>query len=160
MSTDRIEKQIVLKAPRARVWQALTDSAEFGEWFGARMDGPFVAGSRVTGRITIKGYEHVTMDLHIERIEPQHTFSYRWHPHAVEPATDYSHEPMTLVEFQLQDVSDGTRLTIVESGFDRIPLERRALAYRMNDGGWSSQAGNLERYLSTHSVPASGGHGR
>jgi uncharacterized protein YndB with AHSA1/START domain len=160
MSTDRIEKQIVLRAPRARVWQALTDSGEFGEWFGARLEGPFVAGGRVTGRITIKGYEHVPMNLHIERVEPQHTFSYRWHPYAIEPETDYSHEPMTLVEFQLQDVPEGTRLSIVESGFDRIPLERRATAYRMNDGGWAAQAVNIERYLSARSVPASGGPGR
>jgi uncharacterized protein YndB with AHSA1/START domain len=160
MSTDRIEKEILLRAPRSRVWRALTNSGEFGEWFGAKMDGQFAPGARVTGRITIKGYEHVPMDMVIDRLEPEHTFSYRWHPHAVEPKTDYSEEPMTLVEFQLQDVPDGTRLTVVESGFDRIPPERRATAYRMNEGGWTSQLKNIERYLTGHPAQAPAGHNR
>ncbi len=147
MSTDRIEKDIVLKAPRNRVWRALTSSHEFGEWFGAKLDSSFVPGAKVGGRITIKGYEHVSMELLIERVEPEHLFSYRWHPYAVEPGVDYSHEPMTLVEFQLHDVPDGTRLSVVESGFDRIPAERRATAFRMNEGGWKAQMGNVERYL-------------
>ena len=160
MSTDRIEKQIVLRAPRSRVWRALTSSGEFGDWFGARLEGTFAPGARVTGQITIKGYEHVPMELHIDRVEPEHTFSYRWHPYAVEPKTDYSEEPMTLVEFQLQDVPDGTRLTVVESGFDRIPIERRATAYRMNDGGWKGQLTNIERYLAGRTTSVPEGHVR
>lgn len=147
MSTDRIEKDIVLKAPRTRVWRALTSSQEFGEWFGAKIEGPFVPGAKVLGRITTKGYDHLSMEILIERVEPEHLFSYRWHPYAVDPDVDYSHEPMTLVEFQLHDVPDGTRLNVVESGFDRIPAERRATAFRMNEGGWTAQMGNIERYL-------------
>ena len=160
MSTDRIEKQIVLRAPRSRVWRALTNSGEFGDWFGARLEGHFVPGARVTGRITIKGYEHVPMDIHIERVEPEQLFSYRWHPYAIEPKTDYSKEPMTLVEFQLHEVPDGTRLTVVESGFDRIPIERRATAFRMNEGGWAAQLTNIERYLAARTTSASGSHSR
>jgi uncharacterized protein YndB with AHSA1/START domain len=147
MSTDRIEKQIVLKAPRSRVWRALTSSQEFGEWFGARMDGPFLPGAKVGGRITTTGYDHLQMEIVIERVEPEHLFSYRWHPYAVDPDVDYSSEPMTLVELQLHDVPDGTRLSVVESGFDRVPAERRAMAFRMNEGGWAAQMANIERYL-------------
>jgi uncharacterized protein YndB with AHSA1/START domain len=147
MSTDRIEKQIVLKAPRSRVWRALTSSQEFGEWFGARLDGAFAPGAKVAGRITTKGYDHLQMEIVIERVEPEHLFSYRWHPYAVDPDVDYSSEPMTLVEFQLHDVPEGTRLSVVESGFDRIPAERRATAFRMNEGGWAAQLANIERYL-------------
>jgi uncharacterized protein YndB with AHSA1/START domain len=124
------------------------------------MDGQFTPGARVTGQITIKGYEHVPMDIVIDRVEPEHTFSYRWHPYAVEPKTDYSDEPRTLVEFQLHDVPEGTRLTVVESGFDRIPAERRATAFRMNDGGWTGQIKNIERYLAGHPAQAPAGHHR
>ncbi|MGH9385759.1 MAG: SRPBCC family protein [Vicinamibacterales bacterium] len=147
MSTDRIEKEIVLRAPRSQVWRALTKAEEFGEWFGARLQGAFTPGARVSGRITIKGYDHLTMEIVIDRVEPEHLFSYRWHPYAVDPAVDYSHEPMTLVEFQLHEVPDGTRLTVVESGFDRIPADRRATAFRMNEGGWTAQMKNIERYV-------------
>jgi uncharacterized protein YndB with AHSA1/START domain len=147
MSTDRIEKQIVLKAPRSRVWRALTSSQEFGEWFGARLEGSFVPGAKVGGRITTKGYDHLQMEIVIERVEPEHLFSYRWHPYAVDPDVNYSSEPMTLVEFQLHDVNEGTRLSVVESGFDRIPAERRATAFRMNEGGWAAQMANIERYV-------------
>jgi uncharacterized protein YndB with AHSA1/START domain len=160
MSTDRIEKQIVLHAPRSRVWRALTSSQEFGDWFGAKMEGTFAPGARVTGRITIKGYENLPMEIHIDRVEPEHHFSYKWHPYAIDPKTDYSKEPMTLVEFQLQEVPDGTQLTVVESGFDRIPLERRATAYRMNDGGWKGQIANIERYLADRATSAPESHAR
>ena len=147
MNTDRIEKTIVLRAPRAMVWRALTIAEEFGAWFGARMTGTFTAGARVTGRITTPGYDHLTMEIVIERVEPERVFSYRWHPFAIDPAVDYSAEPMPLCEFPLEEVAEGTRLTVVESGFDRLPAERRDLAFRMNDGGWAAQLTNIARHL-------------
>ena len=146
--TDRIEKTVVLKAKRSRVWRALASPREFGTWFGARLEGQeFVPSARVRGPITIPGYEHVVLDLTVEKVEPERLFSYRWHPYAVEPGVDYSSEPTTLVEFRLDDVPDGTRLTVVESGFDRIPLARRAEAFRMNEGGWTGQLKNIERHV-------------
>jgi len=148
-TTDRIQKEISLQAPRARVWRALTDAAEFGSWFGVRLDGAIAAGKAVRGRITIPGYEHVTMEMTIERIEPERLFSYRWHPYAVDPAVDYSAEPTTLVEFRLEEVGESTRLTVVESGFDRIPAQRRDEAFRMNDGGWTGQIENIRRHVET-----------
>jgi len=146
-TTDRIEKEIVMKAPRPRVWRALTDPAEFGRWFGAEMKDTFAPGARAQGRITHPGYEHLTLDMTVERMEPERFFSWRWHPYAVDPGQDYSSEPTTLVECELTDVPEGTRLRIVESGFDRIPLPRRAEAYRMNSQGWSAQAQNIAKYL-------------
>ena len=147
-STDRIEKEILIRAPRARVWRALVDTAEFGRWFGVRLgDGRFRPGSRVRGPVTHPGYEHVTMEIDIERVEEERLLSWRWHPHAVDPKRDYSGEPMTLVVFELHDVPDGTRLTVVESGFDAIPAERRAEAWRMNEGGWAAQIKNVERHV-------------
>ncbi len=146
--TDRIEKHVTLKAPRARVWRAISDAGEFGTWFGMKFNAPFVEGTTVRGQITYPGYEHLSGDLVIETIEPERYFAYRWHPNAVDPKMDYSHEPMTLVEFRLQEVQDGTELTITESGFDRIPLARRAEAYRSNDGGWTEQARRIDRYVS------------
>ena len=146
--TDRIEKTVILKAPRARVWRAIADAKQFGEWFRVRLDGEFAAGATIRGNITYPGYEHLTMEVVVERIEPERFFSYRWHPHAIDPKVDYSTEPMTLVEFTLEDAAGGTRLTIVESGFDRIPLSRRALAFRMYSDGWSEQRQNIERYVS------------
>lgn len=147
MNSDRIEKTVVLKAPRSRVWRALTSADEFGSWFGARMDGPFVAGERAIGRITVPNYDHLNIELVIDRIEPERLFSYRWHPYAVEANVDYSSEPMTLVEFHLADDPGGVRLTVIESGFDRIPMVRRATAYRMNEGGWAAQLSNIERHV-------------
>jgi uncharacterized protein YndB with AHSA1/START domain len=149
-STDRIEKQVTLRAPRARVWRALTDAAEFGTWFGMKLEGPIVAGTTVRGRVTIPKYEHLTLELVVERIEPQRLFSYRWHPGATDPAYDYSKEPMTLVEFRLADAADGgTSLVIVESGFDQLPVSRRASAFRSNDGGWTQQVRNIERHVTS-----------
>jgi uncharacterized protein YndB with AHSA1/START domain len=147
MSTDRIEKSIVLRAPRSRVWRAIASADEFGAWFGVKLEGAFAAGARVKGRITSPGYEHVILDITVERIDPERLFSYRWHPHAVEPGVDYSSEPTTLVEFHLDEVAGGTRLRVVESGFDRIPLARRAEAFRMNDQGWAAQLKNIERHV-------------
>jgi uncharacterized protein YndB with AHSA1/START domain len=146
-NTDRIEKKIVLRASRSRVWRAITDSQEFGAWFRAVLDGPFAAGERVTGRITYPGYEHLTMELLVEKVEPERLFSFRWHPNAIEPGTDYAKEPTTLVEFRLEEVAEGTQLTIVESGFDALPAERRAEAYRGNDEGWTEQVRNIATHV-------------
>ena len=148
-STDRIETRVEVSAPRARVWRAITSAKEFGTWFGVQLDGEFAAGATVRGKVTIKGYEHLTLDMQVGRIEPERYFSYRWHPYPIDPKVDYSTEPTTLVEFRLDEMaSGGTAVTIVESGFDRIPLARRAEAYRMNDQGWAAQAKKLAAYVS------------
>jgi uncharacterized protein YndB with AHSA1/START domain len=146
--TDRIETRVEVNAPRSRVWRAVSTAREFATWFGIQLDGEFTAGATVRGRITIKG-EPLTLDLGIERIEPEHYFSYRWHPYAIDPKVDYSNEPTTLVEFRLDEIANGTStaVTIVESGFDRIPLARRAEAYRMNDKGWAGQSKKLVAYV-------------
>jgi uncharacterized protein YndB with AHSA1/START domain len=145
--TDRIEKKILLHATRSRIWRALVSAEEFGVWFGVKLNAPFGPGATVRGKITSPGYDHLTLEMQVEQIEPERYFSYRWHPYAIDPKADYSHEPTTLVEFRLDEAEGGTELTIVESGFDRIPLARRAEAFRMNDGGWSEQTKNLERYV-------------
>ncbi len=147
-STDRIETKIVLRASRSRVWRAISTAKEFGAWFRMNLEGEFAEGATIRGRITHPGYEHVTVDMLVERIDPERYFSYRWHPYAIDPAVDYSAEPTTLVEFSLEDTEGGTVLTIVESGFDRIPLARRAEAFRMNDQGWAGQIKNIARYVS------------
>jgi uncharacterized protein YndB with AHSA1/START domain len=144
--TDRIEKTIVLRAPRARVWRALTDAKEFGQWFRVELEGAFAEGAAIRGRNTYPGYEG-PMELLIERIEPETYFAYRWHPFAVKPGVDYSAEPTTLVEFRLEEVAGATRLTVVESGFDGIPAARRDEAFRMHEGGWAEQLGNIERHV-------------
>jgi uncharacterized protein YndB with AHSA1/START domain len=150
-STDRIEKTIVLAAPIARVWRALTNEEEFGSWFVVKLADRFRPGAPAQGRITSPGYEHVTMRITVEEMEPLRTFSFRWHPAAIDPAVDYSTEPTTLVVFRLEEVREGTRLTVVESGFDAIPLERRALAFRLNDQGWAAQLLSIERHVGTPS---------
>ncbi len=147
MSTDQIEKTIFLRAPRSRVWRAIANAEEFGTWFGAKFESGFAPGARVKGRITTPGYEHVIMDITIERVDPERLLSLRWHPYAIEPGVDYSGEPTTLVEFRLEEAPGGTRLTVTESGFDRIPVSRRAEAFRMNDQGWAEQMKNIERYV-------------
>ncbi len=149
MTTDRIERSIVLKAPRSRVWRALTDAPEFGRWFRAVLDDERFAPGRTTrGPIAYPGYEHVQFEVRVERMEPETYFSWRWHPYAVEPGVDYSAEPTTLVEFILEDAADGgTRLTVVESGFDAIPAHRRDEAWRMNTGGWEGQMENIAAHL-------------
>jgi uncharacterized protein YndB with AHSA1/START domain len=147
-STDRIERKILLKAPRARVWRALSDAAEFGEWFGVDFTGKaFAAGKLVRGQCTYPGYEHIAMEVQIERIVPQRLLSWRWHPAAIDPAVDYSHEPTTLVVFELKEVDGGTLLTVVESGLDKIPLERRATVLRLNTSGWDEQILSIEKHV-------------
>jgi uncharacterized protein YndB with AHSA1/START domain len=147
MTTDRIEKQLTLDAPRARVWRALTEVSQFNDWFGVSLTEPFAPGAEVHGRVNIRKLEHVTMTIWIETMEPERFFSFRWHPYAIEPGVDYSAEPTTLVAFTLEEVAGGTRLTIVESGFDAIPASRRAAAFSMNDKGWTGQIENIKRHL-------------
>jgi uncharacterized protein YndB with AHSA1/START domain len=146
-STDRIEKEIVLRAPRSLVWRALADAEQFGAWFGMKLDGAFAPGARVHGQMTTPAHAHVTIEFAIERMDPESRLSYRWHPYPVESSVDYSSEPTTLVEFQLEEIAGGTQLRVVESGFDRIPLARRAEALRMNDAGWAEQLENIARYV-------------
>lgn len=146
-STDRIERRFELRAPRARVWRAITDVNEFCAWFGVKLEGAFAAGTTLRGRNTARGYDHMLMEFQVERIEPEHYFSYRWHPYPFDSTVDYSAEPTTLVEFHLEEIAGGTAVTIVESGFDRIPLARRAEAFRMHDQGWTGQANNLARHV-------------
>lgn len=147
-STDRIEKQILLKAPRSRVWRALSNAEEFGSWFGVNFTGKqFVAGQSVQGTLTYAGYEHIVVSVEIERIEPEHHLSWRWHPAAIDPSYDYASEPTTLVVFELTEADSGTLLRVVESGFDRIPASRRENAFRMNSGGWDHQMANIEKHV-------------
>ena len=147
-NTDRIEKEFVLKAPQERVWRAITDSDEFGRWFGVALERlEATPGATVVGHMTYPGYEHLRFEIVIEQVEPRRRISWRWHPYAIDPQVDYSREPTTLVEFELQEVSGGTQVRIVESGFDAIPAERRVEAFRMNADGWRQQAENLERHV-------------
>jgi uncharacterized protein YndB with AHSA1/START domain len=146
-TTDRIEKQVILDAPPSRVWRALTEVKQFNTWFGVTLETPFAPGAEVSGQINIRGFENVTMTIWIEAMEPEHFFSFRWHPYAIEPGVDYSAEPTTLVTFTLEEAGAGTQLTIVESGFDAIPESRRAKAFSMNSGGWNGQAENIRKYL-------------
>ncbi len=149
-STDRIQRQILLKAPRARVWRALSNAEEFGNWFGLALKGKsFTPGQRVQGQVTYPGYEHIVLDMLIERVEPEHLLSWRWHPAPVDPTVDYSEEPTTLVVFELEEVEGGTLLTVVESGFDKIPPSRRLEAFRMNSNGWDQQMKNIENHVTT-----------
>jgi uncharacterized protein YndB with AHSA1/START domain len=158
MSTDRIEKRILLHAPLERVWQAVSDSAQFGRWFGVTLSGPFAAGAHLTGQISPttvdpevaklqKPHAGKSVELWVERIEPMQSISFRWHPYAVTPGVDYSKEPTTLIVFRLRALGKDTQLTISESGFEQIPIERRADAFRANDGGWSHQLKLIEKYL-------------
>lgn len=145
--SDRIEKHIELRAPVSRVWQALTDYRQFGAWFRVDLQGPFVVGAVTRGRITHPGYEHLTMEVTVQAMEPERLFSFTWHPYAVDPNQDYSQEPPTLVEFRLEKTADGTLLHLTESGFDKIPAARRAEAFRMNEGGWAAQLENIAHYV-------------
>src|SRR4051812_15951535 len=133
-STDRIEKQIDLKAPVDRVWRALTDHHEFGTWFGVNLEKPFVVNEKTRGKITFEGYQHVTMEVTVVALEAPRRFAYTWHPYAMDPAVDYSKEPPTTVEFLLEPAPGGTRLRVTESGFDKVPAARRSEAFRMNEG--------------------------
>jgi len=155
---DRIEKEIFLRAPIARVFSAISNSHEFGIWFGVAFDGPFVAGERLTGKMRPtkvdaevakmqESFEGMPFDMTVERIEAPHLFSFRWHPYAIEPGADYSKEPFTLVEFRLTEVDGGTQLKITESGFHGVPLERRAKAFTENEGGWEHQLVLLRKFV-------------
>jgi uncharacterized protein YndB with AHSA1/START domain len=149
-STDRIERKVVLKATRARVWQALTNIEEFNSWFRVKVPGKkFTAGQKYSGQVAYPGYEHIVFEVTIEKAEPEKLLSWRWHPAAIDPKVDYSNEPTTLVEFQLQDAVGGTLLTVVESGIDKIPVARRLEVFRMNSGGWDGQIQNIEKHVST-----------
>jgi len=148
--TDRIEKQITLKAPVSRVWRALTNHEEFGEWFRVKLDQPFAPGQPSTGHITHPGYEHVRWTATVKEIVPESLFSFTWHPYGIDQNVDYSKEEPTLVEFRLKAVDGGTLLTLTESGFDKVPEHRRAEAFRMNDGGWTQQMQNIADYVAAH----------
>jgi uncharacterized protein YndB with AHSA1/START domain len=147
--TDRIERSVVINAPRDHVWRALSNAEEFGTWFGANLKGQtFLAGQRTRGQITFKGYEHVWFDIVVERIQPQDLLSYRWHPYAMDPAVDYDKEQPTLVTFLLKDApGNGTLLTVVETGFDNVPPHRRLEAFRMNSRGWEQQLTCIVRHV-------------
>jgi uncharacterized protein YndB with AHSA1/START domain len=149
-STDRIERTILLKAPRARVWRALSDAEEFGGWFGVDFKGQtFAAGKLVRGQVTYPGYEHIAMEVLIDRIIPERLLSWRWHPAAIDPAVDYSAEPMTLVVFEIEDGEGGVVLRVVESGLDGIPLARRSTVFRLNTSGWDEQIMSIEKHVAT-----------
>jgi uncharacterized protein YndB with AHSA1/START domain len=145
--SDRIEKRIELAAPISRVWRALTDYREFGQWFGVKLDGPFAVGQVSRGHITHPGYEHVKWEAVVQKMEPERLFSFTWHPYAIDPKIDYSEETPTLVEFRLEGTASGTLLLVTESGFDKIPSHRRLDAFRMNDGGWTQQLKNIEKHV-------------
>jgi len=158
MNTDRIEKNVFLHASRQRVWRALSDSTEFGVWFGVRFNGPFQEGATLRGVIvptTVnaevanaqKQYEGTAFEITVERMEPEERFSFRWHPYAVESGVDYSAEPTTLVVFTLEEVAEGIMLTVTESGFDRIPLARRAKAFAANEQGWGMVVNLIKEHL-------------
>ena len=149
VASDRIEKQVTLDAPRSRVWRALTDVEQFNTWFGVRLTAPFTPGAAVSGKMSVPKYEHLSMTIWIETLEPERLFSFRWHPYAIEEGVDYSAEPTTLVTFTLADSGKGTQLSIVESGFDAIPESRRAKAFAMNSNGWNGQAENIRKFVTT-----------
>ena len=146
-STDEIRKQLLIKAPLARVWRAITDADEFGAWFHVKLETPFAVGRDTSGQITYPGWEHVRFTLRTEAIEPQERFAYRWHPYAVDMDKDYSSEAMTLVEFLLEPREGGTLVTVVESGFDALPPERISEAFRMNERGWAEQLDNIAAHV-------------
>src|SRR5579863_9966320 len=148
---DRIEKRIELNAPVSRVWRALTDYREFGEWFRVKLEGPFVAGQVSRGHITYPGYEHIKWEAVVQAMEPERLFSFTWpHVKSLDKAdyqADYTGEPTTLVEFRLEKTANGTLLVVTESGFDKLPIDRRLEAFRRNDGGWTEQLKNIENYV-------------
>lgn len=149
--SDRIEKQIELRASLSRVWSALTDYRQFGEWFHVKLDGPFVEGEVSRGQITHPGYEHIKWEATIEKMEPERLFAFTWpHPRSLDPAKysgDHSNDPTTRVEFRLEKTKNGTLLRLTESGFDSLPADFRLEAFRRNDGGWAAQMKNIESYV-------------
>ena len=145
-----VEKQIDIQAPVTRVWRALTDYREFGSWFCVKVENPFVVGEIARGRLMHPDYEQLLWEIAVTAIEPQHLFAFTWHPYAVDPNVDYSKETPTLVEFRLEEIAGGTRLRVIESGFDKLPKHRYADAMRMNDGGWAEQMENIKRYVAAN----------
>jgi uncharacterized protein YndB with AHSA1/START domain len=145
--TDKIEKTIDLAAPIDRVWRAITDYEEFGAWFRVKLEAPFAVGAPATGHITYQGYEHVIWRAQVTAMAPPHYFAFTWHPYAIDPNVDYTAETPTLVEFSLAEISGGTRLTLTESGFDKLPPHRMAEAFRMNDNGWATQMQNIKAHV-------------
>ena len=150
---DQIEKRIELKAPVSRVWRALTDYREFGQWFRVKLDGPFVVGQVSRGQITYPGYEHVKWGAIVQKMETERLFSFTWH-HSHDPNADISKEPTTLVEFGLEKIEAGTLLTVTESGFEDLPADRRLEAFRMNEAGWTEQLKNIESYVAAKATSA------
>ena len=145
--SDRIEKTIDLRAPIERVWLALTDHDQFGQWFRVKLEAPFALGRMSRGPFTIAGYEHLVWEAKVTAMERPNRFAFTWHPYAVDPKADYSAEPPTLVEFTLEPTGEGTRLTVTESGFDALPADRREVALRMNDSGWAQQTRNIQAHV-------------
>jgi uncharacterized protein YndB with AHSA1/START domain len=144
---DRIKKQVEIKAPVSKVWRALRDHHQFGKWFGVKLETGFVVGQIAWGYITFPGYENLKWEVTIQKMEPEKLFSFTWHPYAIDPKMDYSKEVPTLVEFNLEPTPNGTRLRLTESGFSQIPAGRRSEALRMNDGGWTAQMQNIQKYV-------------
>ncbi len=147
MEQNRIEKHVDLKASPARVWKAMTDHKEFGQWFGVKLEGPFVVGKTVSGTLTYPGFEHVQWAVDVKKMEPERLFSFTWHPYAIEPTVDYSKESPTLVEFTLKASGTGTHLVVTESGFENIPANRRLEAFRMDEEGWIEQLKNIADHV-------------
>jgi len=145
-----IRKQIDLQVPVSRTWRALTDSREFGAWFGVKLDNPFSVGQLASGRLTDAGNEHIKFEAIVTQISPEHHFSYTWHPYSIDPNVDYSKEHPTLVEFKLEKTATGCRLEVSETGFDKIPVLRRDEAFKMHEQGWAEQMKRIAKYLSTH----------
>jgi len=147
MESDRIERTIFLPAPRSRIWQVVSDYREFGKWFGIDFNGRFMMGAHLVGQVTHPGYEHLRVEITVERVVPERVLSWRWHPNAVDVTHDYSAEPTTLVSFALEDAPGGTQLNVVESGFDNIPIDRREIAIRENIRGWNMQMDAIRKYM-------------
>jgi uncharacterized protein YndB with AHSA1/START domain len=156
--TDRIEKKVLIRAPRSRVWRAIADVEQFGEWFGVKFDQPFARGAAMRGALigtavdpkiaeAQRQHKDLPFEITIDRIEPERVFSFRWHPFAIDRSVDYSKEPTTLIVFALEDVPGGTMLTVTESGFDQVPLARRADAFTANEQGWSIMVTLVEKYV-------------
>ncbi|NNM67236.1 MAG: SRPBCC family protein [Spirochaetales bacterium] len=147
MEQSRIEKHVDLKSPPSRVWKALTDHKEFGQWFGCTMEGPFVLGKTTRGKLTYPGFEHLQLAVNVKEMRAEHLFSFTWHPYAIDPAVDYEQEVPTLVEFRLETAGSGTHLVVTESGFEKLPANRRLEAFRMNEEGWIEQLENIAQYV-------------
>jgi uncharacterized protein YndB with AHSA1/START domain len=141
-----VERSTLVRAPRSCVWQALTNIQEFSKWFGVEAEGEFAPGARMRMISTHESYKGVEFFVDVVKMDAPEIFSWRWHPGAKQPGEDNSSEPMTLVEFRLTEVEGGTLVTVVESGFDRLSLARRARVFEDNSKGWQFQLASLTRY--------------